>query len=136
MVVNVNITKETQLVVTKDTSFFGYSVSRLLWGELMFMAGLRDTAVSAPYDVTLRGSIYFDVGKDGENGFVVDDFLAQNGLRTELIDLHGKLYREDSGEWYVTVSESIPATFIRGGAVIDFSKARIVFGVQSVRVIT
>ena len=134
MVVNVNITKETQLVVTKDTSFFGYSVSRLLWGELMFMAGLRDTAVSAPYDVTLRGSIYFDEGKDGENGFVVDDFLAQNGLRTELIDLHGKLYREDSGEWYVTVSESIPATFIRGGAVIDFSKARIVFGVQSVRV--
>ena len=134
MVVNVNITKETQLVVTRDGTFFGHSINRLFWGNLMFLAGLRDTPVSEPYDVTLRGSIYYETGTDGTYGYVVDEFLAANGLRTELIDLHGKLYREDNGEWYVTVSESIPATFIRGGGVIDFSKARIVFGVQSVRV--
>ena len=134
MTVDVNIGKETQVVITKDDTWFGYSINRLFWGSIMFYAGLRDTPVSEPYDVTLRGSIYYDTGTDGTYGYVVDQFLASNGLRTELIDLHGKLYREDDGEWYVTVSESIPATFIRGGSVIDFSKARILFGVQSVRV--
>ena len=134
MTVNVNIGKETQVVITRDSTQFGYSINRLFWGSLMFQVGLRGTPISEPYDVTLRGSIYYDTGTDGNYGYVVDRFLASNGLRTELIDLHGKLYREDDGEWYVTVSESIPATFIRGGATIDFSQARILFGIQSVRV--